>query len=120
MIPDKQQYSPGTRAARFLKMRDAVLAHETAMRELRAGVRELAVGPFQIHLAQPGTLGGSRPYNITIWPTGAAESGYSVHGNKIASVDWNDRDEVFIVSFNCGEWENELLKLLTSMNDLTS
>ena len=87
------------------------------MRELRPGVRELPAGPFVIHYAVPGALGAQRLYNITIWPIGAAPGGHLVHGNKIASIDWNEHDEVFIISFNCGEWENELLRLLIERDE---
>lgn len=112
MNDDKHQYAPGTRAARLLQLRDALLPHELAMREVSPGILELAVGMFVIQYAVPSPLAAQQLWDITIWPSGAAGSGYSVHGRKIASFGWSDRDEIFIHAFNCGEWENELLKLL--------
>ena len=113
MNHDKHQYAPGTRAARLLQLRDAIVQHELAMREVSPGILELAVGMFVIQYAVPSPLASQRLWNITIWPSGATGSGYNVHGSKIASFGWSDRDEIFIHAFNCGEWENELLKLLT-------
>jgi hypothetical protein len=113
MNDQKHQYAPGTRAARLLQLRDAVLPHELAMREVSPGVFELIVDMYVIQYSLPHPLAAHGLCNITIWQRGAVPRGFSMHGDAITSFSWTYWDEVFIQDFKCGEWENELPRLLT-------
>ena len=53
-----------------------------------------------------------RPYNLQIWPGGQEDTGHIVHSNKVANVDWDQWDNVEILSFRSGAWEQELMSLL--------
>lgn len=114
MNRQKHKYREGTRAARFLAIRDAILAQSHHMRQINPGRYELAVGPFLIHYSIPGSLGLDRPFNIAIWPGAAENAGHIVQANKVANVDWDQWDKVDIIAYRSGEWEKELLDLLAS------
>lgn len=113
MQQKKRQYPDGSRAARFLRIRDALLANLPPMRPVASGISEIAVGPFLIVYAIPGALPG-RPFNMQIWPAGVEQDGYILQGNKVANVDWDQLDNVEILSFRSGAWERELLDLLAA------
>ena len=104
-----------TRADRFREIRDAIMAQSTRMKPNRgpypAG-REMRCGPFSIHFHPPGALGPRRSCNIAIWPAGIIDCGHLVLGDKVANVDWDQRDNVDILTFRSGPWEGELLSLL--------
>lgn len=110
-MTQKRIYRPGTRAARFLKLRDAIMAHSRFMKKGALGGTELACGPYRISFRPPGTMPG-RPYNLQIWPGGKEDMGHIMHSNKVANVDWDQWDNIEILSFRSGAWEDELLALL--------
>jgi hypothetical protein len=85
------------------------------MLEVRHGVFEITMGMFVIQYTVPHPVTAHRLYNVTIFQSGAAPRGFSTHGDNIASFSWSDRDEIFIHAFNNGEWENELVRLLNSV-----
>lgn len=89
------------------------------MSDAYPGIKQLAVGPFLIYFAVPGALGPARPYNLAIWPSGREIFGHIIQANKVASVDWNQWDEVHIISFRSGEWECELLDLLAAPTNIS-
>jgi hypothetical protein len=51
-------------------------------------------------------------FNMAIWPGGIQDSGHIVQANKVANVDWDQSDNVDIVNYQSGPWEDELLVLL--------
>lgn len=112
MSKPKRPYREGTRAARCLIIRDAILPRLEEGRSVGPGMKEIAVGPFLIFFAVPGAMGYGRGYNLEIWPNGAVNQGYVLQGHKVANFDWNQSDEVEILSFRSGAWEKELLELL--------
>lgn len=116
MVQTMGKYRKGTRAARFLVIRDAILSSSHSMRQIGPGRREMAVGPFLIHYSIPGVWGPGRPFNLAIWPGGAQDSGYVMQANKVANVDWDQGNNVDILSFRSGPWEDELLSLLSADN----
>lgn len=118
MSEKRRQYREGTRAARFLAIRDAIMAEAHRMRPCEHGCKQLAVGPFLIFYAPPGACGLGRGYNLQIWPGGSARWGVVMQANKVANVDWNQWDEVDILSFRGGAWEQELLELLTAPSNV--
>jgi hypothetical protein len=83
------------------------------MRQIDQGRYELAVGPFLIQYANPGALGPGRLFNMAIWPGGAQDGSHIAHANKVANVDWDQRDNVDIVSYRSGPWEDQLRALLS-------
>lgn len=113
----KRPYREGSRAARFLVIRDAVLANTDRMRRRSRGTFELALGPFLILYSIPGAIRG-RPYNMQIWPAGVQTCGYITQGDKVANVDWDQWDNIVILSFRSGPWEAELLDLLANSEKL--
>ena len=116
-MSEKKNYPSRSRAARFLLIRDAIFAHSKRMRRAQFGGLELQCGPFLIHYLPPGAMLG-RPYNMQIWPYGAEDLGHIVHQNKVANVDWDQWDNVDIISFRSGPWERELLNLLDAPPNL--
>lgn len=104
---------PQTRKQRFLVLRDAIMAHKKAMRVLRPGEHELLCGPFKILYMFEGGRHG-RGYNLNIWPGAKQWGGMTSYDHKVANVDWNERDEVDILSYRSGPWEAELLSLLSN------
>ena len=104
---------PQTRAQRFLVLRDAILAHRGNMRSICQGEWELRCGPFAIVYMLPGARHG-RGHNLQIWPGGKQDRGLMLYENKVANVDWGQRDEVHILSYRGGPWEEELLALLST------
>ena len=110
---DKSQRRDESRSARFLKIRDALLAASPPMRPIRSGISEITVGPFMIVYAIPGAMPG-RAFNMQIWPAGEEQGGHILHGDKVANVDWDQSDNVAIISFESGAWERELLDLLAA------
>ena len=109
----KRKYPEGSRADRFLKIRDAVLARSLPARPVLSGRIELSIGPFLIHYSIPGVLPG-RGFNMDIWPAGAQQDGCIVQENKVANVDWDQSDSVRIISYRTGDWEPQLLALLAT------
>jgi hypothetical protein len=60
-------------------------------------------------------MGLTRPYNMQIWPgRRLVAPGYVLQNCKVANVDWTQCDEVDILSYRSGKWEEELLQLLSS------
>lgn len=112
-----KRYKLGTRAARFLEIRDAVLGQNSSMRRITRGGREMTCGPFLIQLYPPGFCPG-RPYNMQIWPAGHEKSGKILHGYKVVNVDWDQQDNLHIFTFRGGPWESELLSLLRQEESL--
>jgi hypothetical protein len=82
------------------------------MKLVGPSTRELLCGSFRIIYAFPGAYEPGRAYNMQIWPGRRLDDGRMVSEDKVANVDWNDRDEVTIISYRSGKWENELLSLL--------
>jgi hypothetical protein len=82
------------------------------MKMIGPSTLELFCGPFRIIYAHPGACGPGRGHNLQIWPGRRLDDGHMVSEDKVANVDWNDRDEVSIISFRSGKWEDELLSLL--------
>ena len=116
-MAQKRSYRPGSRAARFLKLRDAIMAHSKFTKTGTLGKLELACGPYQISFWPPESMPG-RSYNLQIWPGGKEDSGHIMHTNKVANVDWDQWDNVEILTFRSGEWEEELLALLQGSTNL--
>jgi hypothetical protein len=112
-LPTTDENRAGTRAARFLKIRDAVLARSRDFKPRGNGEYELAAGEFFILYSIQGSIPG-RPYNLQIWPSGSQNQGHVLHGPKVANVDWDQWDNVDILSFRSGEWETELLHILSA------
>ena len=113
MHQPSRQYREGSRAARFLIIRDAILANSPRMRPVAQGISEIAIGPFLILYATPGALPG-RPFNMQIWPAGIEQDGHIFQGDKVANVDWDQQGNVDIISFRSGDWEQQLLDLLAA------
>lgn len=109
---------PQTRAQRFLVLRDAIMAHRGKMRFICQGEWELRCGPFAIVYMLPGARHG-RGHNLQIWPGGKQDRGLMLYENKVANVDWGQRDEVHILSYRSGLWEDELLSLLSTGSSVT-
>ena len=104
-----------TRADRFREIRDAIMAQSAGMKPSRGpypAAREMRCGPVSIHFHPPGALGPRRGCNIVIWPAGIIDCGHLVLGDKVANVDWDQRDNFDILTFRSGPWEGELLSLL--------
>lgn len=117
MSLNNREYPKGSRANRFLEIRDAVLALSIPARPVVSGRVELSVGPFLIHYSIPGVLPG-RGFNMEIWPAGAQQDGYIIQGNKVANVDWDQSDLIRIISYRSGEWEQQLLSLLAASENV--
>lgn len=113
-------YKIGSRAARFLAIRDAILPHVPRMQKVRFG-KALSLGPYLIHFSPPNAHWPGSGYNINIWPDGVRErsSGHVLHGLKVVNVYWNQRDELQILGFRGGSWEAELLELLTAAENVS-
>ena len=104
-----------TRAERFREVRDAVMTQFSRLRPTSGVVpvgREMHCGPFLILFYPSGALAPDRGCNLNIWPAGANDHGHLVLGNKVVNVDWDQRDNVDILTFRSGPWEGELLSLL--------
>ncbi|MDP3673767.1 MAG: hypothetical protein Q8R44_01525 [Novosphingobium sp.] len=104
-----------TQAVRFREIRDAIMAQSNRMkptRDCRPAGRELRCGPFRITFYPPGAWGPGRGYNLNIWRGAKVDGGHLVSSQKVANVDWDQRDNVDILTFRSGVWERELLSLL--------
>lgn len=101
-----------SRPERFRVLRDAIMAQAGRMRLTGPSTGELFCGPFRIIYAYPGAYGPGRGHNIQIWPGRRLDHGHMSSEDKVANVDWNNRDEISIISFRGGAWEDELLSLL--------
>lgn len=104
-----------TRTVRFREIRDAIMAQSGRMkptRGCRPAGRELRCGLFLITFYPPGAWGPGRGYNLNIWPAGVIDRGLLVLGDKVVNVDWDQFDNVNILTFRSGAWEGELLSLL--------
>ncbi len=108
-----------SRAERFRVIRDAIMAHGSRIRLREASTREMSCGPFYIVYTFPGAFGSGRGHNLQIWPGRRVDSGHMIGEDKVANVDWNDRDEVDILSFRSGTWEEELLSLLKNESNIS-
>lgn len=106
-----------TRAQRFLILRDAILANPHRIRQVSPLHCELICGPFLISWHLPGSIPG-RYFNMNIWPGREQGWGHMMHGHKVANVDWDQFDNVDILSYRSGPWEGELLSLLTEQNNV--
>lgn len=104
-------YRAGTRAARFLILREAIVAHSLSMRPIGPFMRELTCGPYRIVYTVPGAYRGQR-FNLSIWPI-VEDRGRIIQGNKVANVDWDRSDNVDMWLYRSGQWEEELLSLLS-------
>jgi hypothetical protein len=108
----EHSYRAGTRAARFLILREAIVAHSLGMRPIGPFIRELICGHYRILYTIPGAYRGQR-FNLSIWPIAAQNRGHIIQGNKVANVDWDRFDNVDIWLYRSGQWEEELLSLLS-------
>lgn len=115
MTQRTRPYRKGSRADRFLEIRDAVLANMPGAKSVASGRMVLAVGPFLIHYCIPGAMPG-RPFNMQIWPGGRQQGGHVLQADKVANVDWDQHGNVEIISFRSGTWEQELITLANSTN----
>jgi hypothetical protein len=116
-VTTMSQVVSGTRKERFLVIRDLVLAHTKRMKPDQLSSRQLRCGPFLIAYNYPGRL--SPKYNLQIWPGGAQDGGHIVQGDKVANVDWDQYDNVEIISYRSGPWEQQLVELLSRSGSLT-
>jgi hypothetical protein len=105
-------YRAGTRAARFLILREAIVAHSPSMRPIGPFIRELTCGLYRIVYTVPGAYRGQR-FNLSIWPIVGQNRGHIIQGNKVANVDWDRSDNVDMWLYRSGQWEAELLSLLS-------
>jgi hypothetical protein len=108
----EHSYRAGTRAARFLILREAIVAHSLGMRPIGPFIRELICGHYRILYTIPGAYRGQR-FNLSIWPIVAPDRGHIIQGNKVANVDWDRFDNIDIWLYRSGQWEEELLSLLS-------
>lgn len=105
------------RAQRFLRLRDLILQHTDRMVDAKPLGRQLRCGPFLIHYFWPGVI--SPGANLQIWPAGKQDSGHIVQGDKVANVYWGQNDNVTIVTYHSGDWEEELALLLIDQGNVS-
>lgn len=118
---DRDQPPRLTRLDRVREIRDTVMARSSRMKPTRgpgpAG-KEMRCGPFHIKFYPPGAWGPDRGCNLNVWPAGKVDCGHVVQENKVFNVDWDQRDEIDILTFCRGSWEAELLSLLRGEGDI--
>ena len=107
----------GTRANRFRNIRDAILANVKPAQSKMNGHASFSIGEFLIDYAIPGAFPG-RPFNMSIWPSGTQDRGHIVQGDKVANVDWDQADNIQIISYRSGDWEQRLLNLVSCSSGL--
>ena len=67
---------------------------------------------FKIVFYPRRALAPDRDCNLNIWLGSQFYSGHLSTQHKVANVDWDQFDNVEILTFRSGPWEAELLSLL--------
>ena len=88
------------------------MAHSLSMRPIGPFMSELTCGPYRIVYTVPGAYRGQR-FNLSIWPIVTQDQGQTIQGNKVANVDWDRSDNVDLWLYRSGQWEEELMSLLS-------
>ena len=99
------------RVARFRQLRDNILPYLGCDQLIDPTSGKMWIGSFFIRYSiqrRPDEVW----HNIQIWPPGGDEFGTYVYGNKVANVNWDGSDNVDIITFRPGPWQEQLLALL--------